>query len=179
MGIAVLGPLEVDGHTNGLGPRDRVVLSALVVRAGEPVSAEALADALWGGQVPATWTKVVQGCVVRLRKSLGAAAIESGPAGYRLTLNDDEGGRGAWTPARTHGCHAPARQPGATTHRPNGSSSSPTSHMRSPADSGPRAPESEPQVFWRAHSPAHWPRGAPPCFTVSSGSSRAARPGAP
>ena len=90
MGIAVLGPLEVDGHTNGLGPRDRVVLSALVVRAGEPVSAEALADALWGEQLPATWTKVVQGCVVRLRKSLGAAAIESGPAGYRLTLNDDE-----------------------------------------------------------------------------------------
>ena len=33
MGIAVLGPLQVDGHTDALSPRDRVVLSALVVRA--------------------------------------------------------------------------------------------------------------------------------------------------
>lgn len=90
MGIAVLGPLEVDDHANGLGPRDRVVLSALVVRAGGPVSSEVLADALWGERPPASWAKVVQGCVVRLRKRLGAAAIESGSFGYRLALNDDE-----------------------------------------------------------------------------------------
>jgi DNA-binding SARP family transcriptional activator/WD40 repeat protein len=90
MGIAVLGPLEVDGHTNGLGPRDRVVLSALVVRCGDPVSTEGLADALWGERLPASWAKVVQGCVVRLRKRLGAAAIESGSFGYRLALSDEE-----------------------------------------------------------------------------------------
>jgi DNA-binding SARP family transcriptional activator/WD40 repeat protein len=90
MGIAVLGPLEVDGHPNGLGPRDRVVLSALVVRAGDPVSTEGLADALWGERLPASWAKVVQGCVVRLRKRLGTAAIESGSFGYRLALSDDE-----------------------------------------------------------------------------------------
>ena len=36
MGIAVLGPLQVDGQVNGLSPRDRVVLSAMVVRAGRP-----------------------------------------------------------------------------------------------------------------------------------------------
>ena len=30
MGVAVLGPLQVDGQGNGLSPRDRVVLSALV-----------------------------------------------------------------------------------------------------------------------------------------------------
>lgn len=90
MGIAVLGPLDVDGHTNGLGRRDRVVLSALVVRAGDPVSTEGLADALWGDRLPASWAKVVQGCVVRLRKRLGAAAIVSGGFGYRLALSDDE-----------------------------------------------------------------------------------------
>lgn len=90
MGITVLGPLEVDGHSDGLGPRDRVVLSALVVRAGGPVRPEVLADALWGERPPATWPKVVQGCVVRLRKRLGAAAIESGSFGYRLALSDDE-----------------------------------------------------------------------------------------
>ncbi len=90
MGIAVLGPLEVDGHPNGLGRRDRVVLSALVVRARDPVSTDGLADALWGERLPASWSKVVQGCVVRLRKRLGTAAIESGSFGYRLALSDDE-----------------------------------------------------------------------------------------
>ncbi len=90
MGIAVLGPLQVEGSANGLGPRDRVVLSALVVRAGAPIPQDALADALWGDEVPATWAKVVQGCIVRLRKVLGPAAIESGPSGYRLTLSEDE-----------------------------------------------------------------------------------------
>lgn len=90
MGIAVLGPLQVDGRTNGLSPRDRVVLSALVVRAGEPVSTEALADALWGEALPASWAKVLQGCVVRLRKELGGAAIQSAAHGYRLALADEE-----------------------------------------------------------------------------------------
>jgi DNA-binding SARP family transcriptional activator/WD40 repeat protein len=90
MGIAVLGPLQIEGSANGLSPRDRVVLSALVVRAGAPITPDALADALWGDEVPTTWTKVVQGCIVRLRKVLGPAAIESGPSGYRLTLSEDE-----------------------------------------------------------------------------------------
>ncbi len=90
MGIAVLGPLQVDGQANGLSPRDRVVLSALVVRAGEPITTEALADALWGETLPASWAKVLQGCVVRLRKRLGNAAIVSAAHGYRLALADEE-----------------------------------------------------------------------------------------
>ena len=90
VGVSVLGPLEVDGLTRELGRRDRVVLSALVVADGEPVSTEALADALWGDAPPASWPKVVQGCVVRLRKLLGGAAIESGDFGYRLALTEFE-----------------------------------------------------------------------------------------
>ena len=90
MGVSVLGPLEVDGLGRGLGRRDRVVQSALVVAAGEPVSTEQLADALWGDEPPASWSKVLQGCVVRLRKLLGSAAIESGDFGYRLTLTEAE-----------------------------------------------------------------------------------------
>jgi len=90
MGIAVLGPLQVDGHPDGLSPRDWVVLSALVVRARESVSTEALADALWGDQVPVSWATVVHGCVWRLRKALGSAAIDTSPTGYMLTLSDDE-----------------------------------------------------------------------------------------
>lgn len=90
MGIAVLGPLEIDGHRNGLAPRDRVVLSVLVVRGGEPSRTDTLADALWGERPPKSSSTVVHGCIARLRKRLGAAAIESGPAGYRLTLTESE-----------------------------------------------------------------------------------------
>jgi DNA-binding SARP family transcriptional activator/WD40 repeat protein len=90
MGIAVLGPLQVDGSTSGLSPRDRVVLSALVARAGEPITTEALANALWGEELPPTWAKVLQGCVVRLRKQLGSAAIMSAAHGYRLALTEEE-----------------------------------------------------------------------------------------
>jgi WD40 repeat protein/DNA-binding SARP family transcriptional activator len=74
-----------------VGPRDRVVLVALAVRAGEVVGAAELADALWGQRMPPpTWAKVVQGCVVRLRKLLGVHAIETAPAGYRLAVPLDD-----------------------------------------------------------------------------------------
>jgi len=84
VGIAVLGPLSIDGADSGLGRRDRVVLTALTVRPSEVLSAEQLADVLWSEQPPASWAKVVQGCVVRLRKVLGSESIETTPFGYRL-----------------------------------------------------------------------------------------------
>ena len=84
--IALLGPLAIDGGDVSLGPRDRVVLTALATRAGEVVSAEQLADALWGEQPPASWSKVVAGCVSRLRRALGAEAIETTSHGYRLAM---------------------------------------------------------------------------------------------
>ena len=92
MGIAVLGPLTVDGDggRKNLARRERVVLAALAVHPGEVVSAGALADALWGDQPPASEAKVVQGCVVRLRRVLGGHAIETSPAGYRLTVTHGE-----------------------------------------------------------------------------------------
>ncbi|MFC5268120.1 BTAD domain-containing putative transcriptional regulator [Kribbella qitaiheensis] len=90
MGIAVLGPLTIEGDHKALGRRDRVVLAALAVHPGDVVSAEVLADVLWGEQVPPSWPKVVQGCVVRLRKVLGIHAIETLPLGYRLAVPLDE-----------------------------------------------------------------------------------------
>ncbi len=90
MGIAVLGPLTIEGDQKVLARRDRVVLAALAVHPGDVVSAEQLADVLWGDQLPASWPKVVQGCVVRLRKVLGAHAIETAPPGYRLAVPLDE-----------------------------------------------------------------------------------------
>ena len=90
MRIALLGPLVIDGASDKLGPRDRVVLAALAVRPGEIRTADGLADALWGDHPPASWKKVVQGCVARLRKVLGPETIETLPQGYRLTVSSDE-----------------------------------------------------------------------------------------
>jgi WD40 repeat protein/DNA-binding SARP family transcriptional activator len=90
MRIAVLGPVTVDGETGTLAPRERVILAALSVRWGEAIRAEVLAHALWVDSPPASWLKVVQGCVVRLRKVLGPDSIDTRPQGYALTLSSDE-----------------------------------------------------------------------------------------
>ncbi len=66
------------------------MLAALVARPAEVVSAAALTDALWGDHVPPSSTKIVQGCVMRLRKLLGTNAIETSPAGYRLAVPSEE-----------------------------------------------------------------------------------------
>ena len=89
VGIGVLGPVVVEG-SGSVSPRDRVLLSVLVVRRGEVVAADQLADVLWGDEPPDSWRKVVQGAVVRLRKTLGAAAIETTPGGYRLIAGEDD-----------------------------------------------------------------------------------------
>jgi len=90
VGIGVLGPLLVDGQSASISPRDRVVLEALAVRRGDALSADQLADALWGEAPPVSWPKVVQSCVVRLRKTLGPSAIATTGGGYRLTLAGDD-----------------------------------------------------------------------------------------
>ena len=89
MGIGILGPLELDGAECNLGLRDRIVLETLALRHELPVSPDTLADALWGEDPPSSWAKVVQGCVVRLRKALGADTIETSTQGYRLQVHRD------------------------------------------------------------------------------------------
>ncbi|MCO8269874.1 winged helix-turn-helix domain-containing protein [Actinoplanes sp. TRM 88003] len=88
MGIAVLGPLTIeDGERPArISSRDRIVLAALVATGGDAARPEQLAEALWGDQPPASWRKVLQGCVARLRRALGATAIETVPTGYRLAV---------------------------------------------------------------------------------------------
>jgi len=54
------------------------------------VSSEELAEAVWSEQRPSSWPKVIQGCVVRLRKILGVRAIETLPLGYRLAVPLDD-----------------------------------------------------------------------------------------
>ncbi|MFC6285343.1 BTAD domain-containing putative transcriptional regulator [Nocardioides sp. GCM10027113] len=89
MVVNVLGPVAVDGDRGSLTPRDRVVLAALAMTPREVVSADRLADALWGEEPPATWSKVVQGCVVRIRKVLGSEAIRTTRQGYVLDVSED------------------------------------------------------------------------------------------
>jgi DNA-binding SARP family transcriptional activator/WD40 repeat protein/energy-coupling factor transporter ATP-binding protein EcfA2 len=89
VGIKVLGPLAVDG-SGRLGPRDRAILQALAVRQGGTVTADELADAVWGDHPPASAHKNLQSCIVRLRKALGPGAIETTDQGYRLDVPADE-----------------------------------------------------------------------------------------
>ena len=89
MGIGVLGPVTWDGSAR-LSPRDRVVLAVLATRPGHPVAPDRIADALWGDTPPPTAGKVLQGCIARLRKSMGKEAIETSTQGYALTLASDE-----------------------------------------------------------------------------------------
>jgi DNA-binding SARP family transcriptional activator/molybdopterin-guanine dinucleotide biosynthesis protein len=89
MDIAVLGPLRVNGNAQGLSHRDRVVLAVLTAEYGRAVARDTLADALWGDSPPDSATKIVQGCIVRLRKLLGQDAIATTPAGYALRARAD------------------------------------------------------------------------------------------
>ena len=89
MRIGVLGTVMIEGAGN-LPSRDRRVLAALVLDAPDPVSPERLGDALWGGDLPASWRKVLQSVVSRLRRVLGSGAISFGPGGYRLDVPSED-----------------------------------------------------------------------------------------
>src|SRR4051794_21793319 len=87
MEILILGPLVVrrDGTQVGVpGGKVRALLAMLVLHAGEPVSAERLAIALWGEDAPTHAVSTVQVHVSRLRRALGPDAVETTPAGYVL-----------------------------------------------------------------------------------------------
>src|SRR5215218_7455933 len=103
MGLAfgILGPLEVrrDGRVIELpGPKQRVVLAALLLHANEVVSSSRLIDVLWGEHPPATADKALQMHISQLRKQLepersgGAAGqvIVTRPAGYAVHLGDEQ-----------------------------------------------------------------------------------------
>lgn len=88
MRIAVLGPLVTEPRA--LGPRERQVLAALVVRRPFAMSTEEIADLLWGDQRPTTWRQQVQSSVFRIRSAIGRGAVIADEVGYRLAVGDDE-----------------------------------------------------------------------------------------
>jgi DNA-binding SARP family transcriptional activator len=83
--VRVLGELTVDGID--LAPLDRkarTLLRLLALARGRPVSADALAEALWGERPPARPADQLAVLASRLRKVLGRDGVEHGEGGYRL-----------------------------------------------------------------------------------------------
>ncbi len=84
MEVRVLGALTLDDGRIPLAPRDRAVLGALTIRLGASLSVESLAAAVWGDDPPASWSHVIRGCIMRLRRLIAPDRIETTPLGYRL-----------------------------------------------------------------------------------------------
>ena len=88
----ILGPLEVvlvSGRVEIGGPKERIALAALAAHVGETVSADRLADALWGDNPPRSSVKAAQNVILRLRRALGRERIETRAGGYLLRVAPD------------------------------------------------------------------------------------------
>ena len=86
----VLGPMEVvlDGRRVAIGgERQRACLLLLLLARGAPVSADALADELWGEERPASERASLQMHISRLRRALGNGdgVVRSVAGGYALS----------------------------------------------------------------------------------------------
>ncbi|GAA3337684.1 hypothetical protein GCM10020358_14890 [Amorphoplanes nipponensis] len=87
----VLGPTELGAGRGPVelgGPLPRRLVTALVAAAGRPVGGDALAQAVWGDEPPASPEVSLQAYVSRLRRALGPGhrdALERVGDGYRLT----------------------------------------------------------------------------------------------
>jgi DNA-binding SARP family transcriptional activator len=85
--IRLLGTFQVtvDGRPAGTGGSKRdAVLALLALNGGRPVSVDALIDALWGADVPASPRNAIHHHVARLRAALGQESIVGSGNGYAL-----------------------------------------------------------------------------------------------
>jgi DNA-binding SARP family transcriptional activator/tetratricopeptide (TPR) repeat protein len=96
MEFGLLGPLSVrrGGMEMPVPPgKQRVLLAALLLRAGRVVALDDLAEALWGARPPATARVTLQNYVMRLRRTLGDASrdrIATHPGGYLIHVTARE-----------------------------------------------------------------------------------------
>ncbi len=93
MEFRVLGPLEVsaDGEPIAISaPRPRAVLAALLLRAGEAVSPDALAEAVWAGRPPASHASLLRLYASQLRRALPAGRLVTRSPGYALVVEAGE-----------------------------------------------------------------------------------------
>ncbi|MGW6275571.1 BTAD domain-containing putative transcriptional regulator [Streptomyces sp. NPDC055060] len=85
MEFQLLGPVTVAGGSGSvpLGPaKRRSLLAALLLRAGTPISVDALTETLWDGEPPLHARTVIQGHISRLR----ALLVEAGLDAYGVEL---------------------------------------------------------------------------------------------
>jgi DNA-binding SARP family transcriptional activator/basic membrane lipoprotein Med (substrate-binding protein (PBP1-ABC) superfamily) len=93
MSFHVLGPLEVRVADEALvvgGGKQRAVLAALLLRAGEVVSVQRLVDEVWGDDPPPSAAHTLESYVSRLRQLLnghGPRLVRRG-AGYAIELGE-------------------------------------------------------------------------------------------
>ncbi len=73
-----------------MGRRQRAVLAILLLHRREVVSADRIADELWGERPPDTAIKTVQVYVSRLRKELGEGVLVTRGGGYALEVDADQ-----------------------------------------------------------------------------------------
>jgi DNA-binding SARP family transcriptional activator len=121
--FGLLGPLLVSTGESPVtltAPRPRVMLAALLTRAGRPVGPDELAEVVWDGAPPSHATDTVRTYVMRLRRALGPAAgarIVTRDPGYLIDVAEEEldtllfrvryqdgaaaVGRGDWAAARS------------------------------------------------------------------------------
>lgn len=119
MEFRILGSVQLYNDRAGVrivpaGAKQRALLGALVVKAGQVVPADRLVDELWGEHPPANAANALQAHVARLRRLLPVPAPGSGephrewvvtrPMGYVLRL-----GRAGTDAERFHGLVARAR----------------------------------------------------------------------
>jgi DNA-binding SARP family transcriptional activator len=93
MRFQVLGPLEVWEEDERLllgGPKQRLILAHLLLRANQVVPADRLIDQVWGEEPPDAARSALQAYVSRLRRSLGPGRLQGRPPGYVLRSAPDE-----------------------------------------------------------------------------------------
>jgi DNA-binding SARP family transcriptional activator len=89
----LLGPLRVvegDSDVTPARPKQRALLSLLLLRRGEVVPGAQLIEALWGEEPPGTAQTALHGHISNLRKLLGADRIRTRPPGYLLQVSPGE-----------------------------------------------------------------------------------------
>src|SRR5919204_5892248 len=89
----MLGPLEVRRDDVPLeihAPKQRALLTLLLLRANEPVPRDELIEEIWGGDVPGSAPESLRNQIHALRKILGPDAVETKARAYRVCVRDDE-----------------------------------------------------------------------------------------
>jgi WD40 repeat protein/DNA-binding SARP family transcriptional activator len=93
MRFQLLGAVDAfdDGTRVPLGgPKQRLVLAHLLLRANQVVPADTLIEEIWGGEPPDAARSALQAYVSRLRKALGPDRLEGRAPGYVLHAGADK-----------------------------------------------------------------------------------------